>query len=267
MNSYLMRKAMEYAKAFNVPVISHAEDGALVGKGVMNEGPLSNELGLRGNPTAAEEIMVAREIALCRLTQCNVHIAHVSSALAIEHIRRAKDQGLPLTAEVTPHHLTLTDDCVRTYDSCFKMAPPLRTHADMDAVGKALADGTIDVIASDHAPHGAVDKCIEFTEAANGIIGLETSVASTYGLVRAGKLSLPRWVEAMTTAPAKVLNLPFGTLKKGAVADCVLFHPDKKWIFTEEHIESKSTNSPLIKKEFVGKIITTFVGGKKIYEA
>jgi dihydroorotase len=258
---------MDYAKAFGIPVISHAEDANLVGKGVMNEGPLSNELGLRGNPTAAEEIMVAREISLCRLTKCPVHIAHVSSLLAVEHIRRAKEEGLPLTAEVTPHHLSLTDECIRTYDTHCKMAPPLRSEADREAVMSALSDGTIDLIATDHAPHAVNEKITEFDHAANGILGLETTVPVTLEMVHDDRMSVMRWIDSLTIAPAKLLKLEEGRLKVGLPADVTVVDPDVRWTITKEDLYSKSQNSPFVGREYRGRVTHTFVGGTLRFRA
>jgi dihydroorotase len=265
MNSYLMRKAMDYAKAFNIPVITHSEDLHLVGKGVMNEGNLSNEIGLRGNPSASEEIMVARDIALCRLTRTPLHIAHVSTSEAVRLIRQAKEDGLPVTAEVTPHHLTLCDDLVSTYDTRYKVAPPLRKENDCQRLIEALSSGVIDMIASDHAPHALVDKATEFDHAACGMIGLETTVSVTLGLVKSEKLSPKRWVETMTIRPAQLLNLNGGSLRKGADADVTLIDPNKIWTFTEKDISSKSKNSPFIGKEMTGKVISTLIGGIAVY--
>jgi dihydroorotase len=265
MNSYLMRKAMDYAKAFGVPIISHAEDWNLVGQGMMNEGSLSNELGLRGIPAAAEEIMVAREIALCRLTRCPVHIAHLSTEVGLEHVRRAKEAGLPVTAEASPHHLTLDESCLRTYDTRFKMAPPLRGEKDVEALRQAVADGTVDVIATDHAPHGEVDKAVEFDQAANGIIGLQTAIPLTLKLVHDGIVSPMRWVESLTVKPARLLNLPLGTLQPGKDADITLLQANEKWVLTEDRILSKSINTPFLGWEFQGKIMATVVGGKIQY--
>jgi dihydroorotase len=266
MNSYLMRKAMDYAKAFDIAVISHAEDFNLVGQGVMNEGALSNSLGLRGNPAAAEEIMVAREIALCRLTKAHVHIAHLSTQAALNHVKRAKEDGLPITAEVSPHHLFLNEESVIGYDTCCKMAPPLRTKEDVEALREGLAKGYIDVIATDHAPHGQVDKAIEFDQAANGIIGVQTAIPLTLRLVHEGKIPLSRWVEAWTTAPAKILRKPYGTLNIGVEADVTLVNPDHAWTFTEDSILSKSQNSPFIGWKFKGGVLKTIVKGKVVYE-
>lgn len=267
MNSYLMRKAMDYAKAFNVPIISHAEDANLVGQGVMNESSLSNELGLRGSPAAAEEIMIAREIALCRLTRCPVHIAHISTEVGLEHVRRAKEAGLPVTAEASPHHLTLNEERLRSYDTRFKMCPPLRSERDVQALHRALADGTIDIIATDHAPHGEVDKAVEFDQAANGIIGLQTALPLTLKLVHEGILSPMRWVESLTVKPARLLNLSIGTLAIGREADVTLIQPERKWILTPDSILSKSINSPFLGWELKGKTMMTIVGGQIAYDA
>ena len=262
MNSYLMRKAMDYAKAFGVPVISHAEDANLVGQGVVNESALSNELGLRGNPAAAEEILVAREIALCRLTRAPIHIAHISTEVALEHLRRAKEAGLPVTAEASPHHLTLTEESVRGYDTNFKMAPPLRSQRDVDALRKALAEGLVDLIATDHAPHGLTDKAVEFDQAANGILGLQTAVPVTLALVHSGTVSLNRWIDSLTLKPARFLGLPYGTLQKGRPGDVTILDPDARWIHLEDQIASKSRNSPFIGWEFRGKVTSTIIQGK-----
>lgn len=265
MNSYLMRKAMDYAKAFGIPIISHAEDANLVGKGVMNESALSNELGLRGVPGAAEEIMIAREVALARLTRCPVHIQHISTAIGLEHIRRAKEDGLPVTAEASPHHLTLTEECVRSYDTAFKMSPPLRTEKDVEALRDGVKTGLIDAIATDHAPHGEIDKAVEFGEASNGIIGLQTAVPVTYQLVHDGIISLDRWVESLTSAPAKLLKLSLGTLRVGSPADLTLLDPNREWKFTPEKNLSKSPNSPFFGWNLRGKVLLTLVGGEVKY--
>lgn len=266
MNSYLMRKAMDYAKAFNVPIISHAEDWNLVGQGVMNESALSNELGLRGVPAAAEEIMVAREIALSRLTKCPVHIAHISTAVGLEHVRRAREDGLPVTAEASPHHLELTEEAVRGYHTNFKMAPPLRGEKDVEALRKGLAEGLVDVIATDHAPHGLIDKAVEFDQAANGIIGLQTAVPVTLKLVHDGIVSPLRWVESLSVKPAKLLNLPLGTLRVGQDADVTILDPNDLWLLTEDLILSKSRNSPFLGWEMKGRILATIIAGRIAYE-
>jgi dihydroorotase len=256
---------MDYSKTFGIPIISHAEDWNLVGQGVMNESALSNELGLRGNPAAAEEIMVAREIALCRLTRAPIHIAHISTEVALEHLRRAKDAGLPVTAEASPHHLMLTEECLRGYDTHFKMAPPLRSMRDVEALRKAVAEGLVEIIATDHAPHGIVDKAVEFDQAANGIIGLQTAVPLTLQLVHDGILTPQKWVESLSYNPARLLNLPYGTLRIGKDADVTLIKPDLEWTLTEDRILSKSRNSPFLGWKFKGAIAGTIVGGKLIY--
>jgi dihydroorotase len=261
MNSYLMRKAMDYAKAFDVPVISHAEDASLVGQGVMHESELSSELGLRGNPAASEEIMVAREIALCRLTSASVHIAHISTAVALEHLRRAKDAGLPVTAEASPHHLVLNEQALRAYNPNFKMAPPLRSEQDVLALRKAVAEGLVDLIATDHAPHGVIDKAVEFDQAASGIIGLQTAVPLTLELVREGVLPLSRWIEAFTTKPAQLLRLSYGTLRIGEEADVMVLDPEATWYFEEDNVLSKSRNSPFLGWKLRGQVVATIVGG------
>jgi dihydroorotase len=261
MNSYLMRKAMDYAKAFGVPIISHAEDWNLVGQGVMNESALSNELGLRGNPAAAEEILVAREIALCRLTRAPIHIAHISTFEALRHLDRAKQDGLPVTAEASPHHLTLTEENLRGYDTNFKMAPPLRTAKDVEALQNAVKTKLVDIIATDHAPHGVTDKALEFDQAANGIIGLQTAVPLTLDLVHKGIVSPSVWVESLSLSPARLLNLPYGTLRVGREADVTLIQPDLEWTLTEDKILSKSRNSPFLGWKFKGAVMKTIIGG------
>lgn len=265
MNSYLMRKAMDYAKAFHIPVISHAEDFNLVGQGVMNEGALSNELGLRGNPAAAEEIMVAREIALCRLTRTPLHIAHISTEVALKHLKQAQEDGLPVTAEATPHHLSLSENSLRGYDTHCKMAPPLRSEKDVQALRKAVGEGWVSIFATDHAPHGVIDKAVEFDQAANGIIGLQSAIPLSLELVHQKILSASRWVQNWTSNPAQLLHLPHGTLKVGREADVTILNPDHEWIFSEDQILSKSKNSPFIGRKFKGKVKATLVSGKIVH--
>jgi dihydroorotase len=252
---------MEYARGFGLTIISHAEDANLVNGGVMNEGALSLELGLAGNPAAAEEIMVAREIALCRLTKCPVHIAHLSTEVALEHVRRAKEAGLPVTAEASPHHLTLTEEAVRGLDPNFKMAPPLRTERDVEALRRALAEGVIDIIATDHAPHGHVDKECEFAAAANGILGLQTALPLTFELVTKGFIPLSQWIQSWTLHPAKLLGLEAGTLRIGTPADITVIDPFKKWRLEQQDILSNSTNSPFLGWNFQGQARATLTGG------
>lgn len=265
MNSYVMRKAMDYARAFGIPVISHAEDLNLVGQGVMNESALSSELGLRGIPAAAEEILVAREIALCRLTKTPTHIQHISTAVGLEHVRRAKDAGLPVTAEASPHHLTLTEDAVRTYDTRFKMSPPLRSHEDVEALIQGIKDGVIDIIATDHAPHGEVDKQVEFSEASNGVVGLQTAVPVTLDLVTRQLISKKQWVSAYTLGPSRLLNLGLGTLKNNATADLTIIDPEVRYELHAHDLHSKSANCPFLDKPLQGKAVATLVAGELMY--
>ncbi|MFZ9594829.1 MAG: dihydroorotase [Bdellovibrionia bacterium] len=267
MNSQLMREAMERAKALGVPVISHAEDLHLVNSGVMNEGAVSRELQLRGNPAAAEEILVAREIALCRLTQAPVHLAHLSTQVALEHLRRAREAGLPVTAEVCPHHLFLTDEAVRTQNTHFKMAPPLRTENDVKALRAALAENLIQILATDHAPHSPHEKQVHFSCAPNGILGLQTAVPLTLRLVHEGSLPLQRWVESLTSAPARLLGVPLGTLKLGSMADLTLIDPHHRWQLQESDIVSKSWNSPFFGWKFEGKVAATLVNGNIVFQS
>ncbi|OGQ33624.1 MAG: dihydroorotase, partial [Deltaproteobacteria bacterium RIFCSPLOWO2_01_FULL_38_9] len=218
MNSYLMRKALDYCRHFHLPIISHCEDHYLKGKGMINEGLHSTILGLRGNPSASEEIMVARDIALAHLTKAHVHLAHISTEAAVRLIADAKKRRVPVTCEVTPHHLFLTDEAVKNYDTHFKMAPPLRSSKDCIALKRALKENIIDAFATDHAPHSTLEKNIEFEEAAFGVIGLETALSITFKLVKEKVLTLSQWVEKWTLRPAQILNLPKGTLKIGADA-------------------------------------------------
>ena len=265
MNAELQRRIFELAQQLNMPVLVHAEDEHLAADGQMHEGAVSTELGLDGRPAVAEEIMVSRDIMLARTTGCRVHIQHGSSAGSLELIRWAKTKKLPVTCEVTPHHLTLTDENIGDYDTNCKMAPPLRSAEDRKALIKALADGTIDAIATDHAPHGILLKMIEFDKAAFGIIGLETALALTLRLVDETKLTLMRAIEALTVAPARILGLDVGTLQVGKAADVCIFQPDKTFVYTPERIRSKSKNSPFINWELPGAVRYTMVDGKVVY--
>ena len=269
MNSRIMRQAMEYAASFNVTVISHAEDWHLSEGACMNEGLHSFAQGLPGNPAASEEIMVAREIALCRLTGARTHIAHLSTKLALEHIRRAKKEGLPITAEVTPHHLLLDDSFTLGYDTHCKMAPPLRSKEDVESLVKGLSDGTIDIIATDHAPHSRLEKLNTYAQAPNGIIGVQTVVPVTLDLVRNGAVPLLRWVESLTFAPARILGIPHGTLKPGAEADICIIDPEVSWQFTPNDNRSKSANSPHLHpsslSKMKGKVVASWVSGHPVF--
>ncbi len=268
MSSALMRRALEYARAFALPLTVHEEDLALVGKGVMHEGPASTRLGLKGVPAASEEVMVSRDLALVELTGGRLHIAHLSTAGAVRAVREAKRRGLAVTAEVTPHHLTLTDEDVARsrYDTSFKMNPPLRSAEDVRAVREGLADGTIDCIATDHAPHSAVEKDLEFDAAANGIVGLETAFAVCLALVREGFLSEQRLIEALTAAPVRAFGLPGGALARGAPADLAILDPALEWRCDPARFHSKSRNSPWKGTALVGRCTYAFVGGRLVHE-
>ena len=262
MNSYLMRKALDYCKAFDLPIISHAEDANLVGQGVMHEGFHSNCLGLRGIPSESEEIIVARDIALARLTGGRLHFAHISTHQALEHSRRAKSEGLKVTCEVTPHHLMFTDEDVGGYNSNFKMAPPLRAESDVAALRRALADGTIDCIATDHAPHAPRDKDVLFEFAANGVVGLETAWSIGLRLVEEGTIGLSKLIEVLSVNPSKLAAIPAGTLKVGSPADFMLSSIEEKYELDVSGLLSKSKNSPFLGHELKGRVVSTFVGGQ-----
>jgi dihydroorotase len=258
----LMRRALQYAKGMGIMVITHAEDLDLVGEGTMNEGFTSTELGLKGIPRVAEDIATARDVMLAEYTNAPIHIAHVSTAGSVRIIREAKARGVQVTCETAPHYFSLTDDAVRGYNTNAKMNPPLREAADVAAIKAGLADGTIDCIATDHAPHHLDEKDLEFNEAMNGIVGLETSMPLTLKLVDNGVLSLKMMVEKMALNPAKILSLDRGTLVKGAVADITVIDPLASWTVTEAGLASKSKNSPFIGNEMKGGARCTIVGGK-----
>jgi dihydroorotase len=267
MNAALMRRALEYAQAFGLPITAHEEDLTLVGKGVMHEGPVATRLGLKGIPGQAEDVMVLRDLALAELTGGRLHVAHVSTAGSVRAIRGAKARGLKVTAEVTPHHLTLCDEDVARsgYDPDYKMNPPLRSRADVDAVRAGLADGTIDVIATDHAPHSTVEKDVEFDQAANGIVGLETAFSVCLTLVRDGVVGERRLVEALTAAPARVFGLAGGTLAVGAAADVAVLDPALTWRCEPGELRSKSRNTPWKGTTLTGRCTHTFVGGRLVH--
>jgi dihydroorotase len=272
MNSGLMRRAMEYARMFDLPVISHAEDLNLSGGCPMTEGAVSSLLGVQGNPNASEEIMIAREVSLCRLTRARVHIAHLSTREGLEIVKRAKESGLGITAEVTPHHLLLNEKSWLTGShSCghhqvradYKMAPPLRSEQDQEALLDALNAGVIDLVASDHAPHGCVDKETEIELAANGILGLQTTLPLLLGLVAEKKMRLSRLVEALSVAPAKLLGLEgLGTMRVGAHADLAVVDLNETWTLLPDALASKSANSPFLGRTFKGRVVRTMVGGE-----
>ena len=264
-NSLMMRRAMEYAGGLGLLVISHCEDVDLAHGGSMNEGTIATQMGLSGIPNAAETIMVLRDIALCELTGARLHIAHVSTRESVRAIREAKKCGIAVTAETAPHYFTLTDDAVRDYRTHAKMNPPLRTQQDVDAICEGLADGTLDVIATDHAPHSPVEKEVEFDQAANGIIGLETSLALGLRLVESGVLSLNSLIEKMSTHPAGILGIPSG-LRIGATADITVIDPDRIWTVDAGRFQSISRNTPFDGWTLKGKAVLTMVNGVIIFE-
>jgi dihydroorotase len=265
MNAALMRRALEYASSLDMPVIAHCEDRNLSAGGMMHEGFVSTEIGLPGIPGIAEEVMVARDILLAEYTGAHLHIAHVSTAGAVRLIREAKARGVRVTAETAPHYFTLTDEALRTFDTAAKVYPPLRGAEDRNAVREGLRDGTIDVIASDHAPHARTDKEIEFDYAASGITGLETSLALSLGLVEEGLLTLPELIEKMTVNAARILRIPKGTLADGADADITVIDPQREWTVDRELFRSRGKNTPFHNWTLKGKAILTITGGKIRY--
>jgi len=267
MNSGLMRRALEYAHSLGMPVISHCEDTDLAAGGAANEGVVATRLGLRGIPNIAEDLMVGRDIAIAEYTGTAVHIAHVSTAGAVELIRGAKRRGVKVTAESAPHHFTLTDEALEDYDTNAKVNPPLRTLADVNAVKEGLKDGTLDAIASDHAPHSTLEKDVEFDYAACGTIGLETSLALSLRLVEEGVLTLTQLVARMSTNPAGILKIPKGTLKVGADADVTVIDPDDEWIVDTRTFQSLSKNTPFNGWRLRGRAVVTIVGGDIKYRS
>jgi dihydroorotase len=266
-SSHLMRTALEYARTFGIPVADHCEDLSLAQGGSMHEGIVSTRLGLKGIPSAAEEIMVARDILLAQLTGGHVHLCHMSTRGSVELIRWGKDKGIRVTAEATPHHFTLTHERCEGYDTNAKMNPPLREAADRDAIRQGLKDGTIDCIASDHAPHHYDAKEREFDEAPNGIVGLETALGlGIRELVEPGVLTLTELLGRMSTIPARVFGLPGGTLAIGAPADLVVFDPARRWTVRKEGLRSLSANSPFLGETLVGQADATIVGGRLVFE-
>jgi dihydroorotase len=263
----LMRRAVEYAKMFDLPVMDHCQDYSMTRGAVMNEGVMSTRLGLRGWPNAAEDLIVARNVILSEYTGAHIHLQHISSKFSVDIIRRAKQRGARITAEATPHHLALTDDRLAGYDTHFKMNPPLRTDVDRKALISALRDGTLDIIATDHAPHTDYEKDKEFDFAPNGILGLETALAVSLDvLVRQSKFKLAHVVDLMTRRPAELMNLPAGTLAPGAAADVCLFDPDEKWRYDAKQGFSKSSNSPWHDQTLTGRVKTTIVSGQVVYD-
>jgi dihydroorotase len=265
-NSLIMRRAMEYALAFDLPVIDHCEDLQLSEGGCMNEGLVSTQLGLPGIPSAAEDVMVARNLALAELTTARLHLAHLSTAGSVRMVRAAKSRGVRVTAEVCPHHFSLTEEAVRGFNTHAKMNPPLRTWQDVQAIKEGLRDGTIDVIATDHAPHAVQDKQQQFAAAPNGIVGLETALPLTLALVEEGVLSLEAAVAKLTTEPARAFGLSKGSLAPGADADVVVVDPEAQWEVDPARFRSKSRNTPFAGWKVKGRVITTIVGGRVVHD-
>ena len=264
-NSGFLRRAMEYCSMLGLPYVAHCEDKDLTGEGVMNEGYVSTVLGLRGIPRSAENVGTARNILLAMTTGCRLHILHVSTKESVEIIRHAKKFGAPITCETCPQYVALTDEACLGYDTNAKMSPPLRTRADQEAIIEGLRDGTIDAIATDHAPHAPHEKEQEFARAPFGMLGLETSLGLVVThLVKPGVLTLSQMVEKMSLAPARILGLPAGTLSVGAPADITVFDPDAEWVVDVNQFQSKSRNSALQGVTLTGKAVTTFVGGRRI---
>ncbi len=266
MNARVVRHAMEFAKALDIPLIEHCEDLHLSYGGNMHEGLVSTRLGLRGIPRCSEDVMVARDILLAEVTGVRYHVAHISSRIAVEMVAFAKSRGLKVTSEATPHHFVLADTDMLPYDSNYKMKPPLRERPDVDAVTQGLVNGTIDAIATDHAPHPGDEKMQEFERCPFGIIGLETALGLTLEqLYHSGLASLPHIVKLFTQNPAKILSLNGGTLKPGAAADVTIFHPDHEWTYDVAKSPSKSRNTPFDGRKFKGGPVATIVAGKIVW--
>jgi dihydroorotase len=266
-DSYLARKAMEYLKDFQVPFIEHCEDCRLAMRGVMNEGRISFEMGLTGIPNASEDVIAKRDLEIARLTGAHIHLAHLSSRHSVKALRDGQSEGIHCTGEVTPHHLLFTDENLKDLDTNFKMAPPLRSEADRKALIDGLNDGTIGAIATDHAPHSLKEKGVEFSQAANGVIGLETAFASCMKLVTLGELKYSRLIEALTSGPASIMNLnDRGRLREGNLADFTVIDSDKKWTVDSGKFFSKSRNCPFSGMTMVGAVAKTYVGGRLVYD-
>jgi dihydroorotase len=261
-NPQLMRRAMEYARPFDMTIISHAEDLDLVGSGVMNEGSVSTELGLKGIPWVAEDAATSREAMLAEFTGAHLHVAHVSTKGSIDIVRQAKKRGVNITCEAAPHHFTLTDEAVRGYNTNAKMNPPLRTAEDREAVRQGIADGTVDAIATDHAPHHIDEKNVEFAIAMNGIVGLETALPLTLKLVEEELIDLPKAIALLTSGPANALSLPVGRLEEGGVADVTVIDPNLDWTVEAQQLASKSKNTPFDGWKMKGAAVFTIVNGK-----
>lgn len=264
--SGMMRRAMEYARGFDLPVVDHCQDPSLSAGGVMHEGRWSLILGLRGMPAAAEEVDVIRDCVLAKLTGTKVHIAHISTRGGLEAVRQAKEEGVQVTCEVAPHHWTLTDEAVAEYDTNTKMSPPLRSGDHVEAILTAMKDGTIDAIATDHAPHHQDEKALEFDQAPFGIVGLETAVGLAFELVHQGLIDLQRVVEMCSTNPARIFGLTErGSLKQGSHADVTILDPQHRWVFDVSRSKSKSRNTPFDGRAMHGAAVATIVGGRIVY--
>ena len=262
MDAAVMRRVLEYSRGIGRPVVAHCEDLNLRGSGVVHEGAHATCCGLPGSPAEAETAMVARDLELARLTGAHLHVAHVSALRSVELIREAKAAGVRVTAEVTPHHLSLTDETVRTYDTNFKMAPPLRSARDREALREGLADGTIDCIATDHAPHALYEKDVEFTAAPFGVVGFETALAIALELVREERMTPLELMDRLSTRPARVLGISGGTLELGGPADLVLVDPERIWKVESARLTSRSKNSSFLGRELRGRALRTWVGGR-----
>ncbi len=267
-NNEIMRRAAEYASMFGLPIMDHCQDMALTQGAVMNEGVMSAKLGLQGWPNAAEDIIVARNIIISSYTGAHIHMQHISSGYSVDMLRRAKERGVNVTAEVTPHHLALTEEAIKDYSTNCKMNPPLRTEEDRQALIAGLLDGTIDIIATDHAPHTNYEKDVEFDKAPFGIIGLETLLPiCLQALVHSGKCDLPFLISRLTQCPAALLKIDKGSLSEGADADITIFNPEESWVFSLDKIHSRSYNSPWINQGLKGRVRYTFVKGNLVYKA
>lgn len=268
MNAGLLRRAMEYARTFNLPLVQHAEDLDLSEGGAMNEGAVATRIGVKSQPACAESAMVARDLEVCAWTGARYHIAHASASRTAHLVREAKRRGLPVTAEVTPHHLVLTDEACAHYDTNTKVMPPLRTAADCAALLEALIDGTLDCVATDHAPHSPVEKHVEFECAAPGMLGLETALPILLGLHKdsGGQLTLQRLFDALTGAPARAFALAGGTLAPGVAADVTIIDPDRPNVVSTEGLSSRSKNTPFLGRTLHGKAVLTLVGGRVVHD-
>jgi dihydroorotase len=269
LNSNLMRQALDHSRVLDLPIIEHSEDTSLTEGGLMNEGEISTRLGLKGIPAAAEEIMIARDLILAHLTGARLHIAHVSTEGSVELIRRAKEKGITVTAEVTPHHLTLTEERVIGYNTNAKVNPPLRTKRDTQALIQGLKENVIDAIATDHAPHTEADKMVDFALAAFGISGFETALGSLLSLVHDGQLSLKTLISKLTGEPSKIIGNRYGrlgSLEVGVSADVTIFDPDMEWTVDTKAFASKGKNTPLVGSRLKGKAVATIAQGKLVYK-